>query len=373
MTNSVDHMQRRRQVVLMGAVIVAVVAVWGVASFEWSADLALKIPLLSVTIVGFTLISSKHPSRLVHDLSTPALVVAAIALGRSAPLVVLVSLLIGEYLDAAITKRTMSLVIPTTASLSLIVVFVAAFTPQPGRPIFIALGLVSLAVAGGIAANFGTALLAMNYLHGRQRFRLRDGLRENVPDLLASTTAGAFTWLIPSLGWGLALLLLSLITYVAFMRTRRNEHATALTLELQARILAEEGQGPIPGHTQRVVDMSRGLMLQLVDRRIDETSLEAAAWLHALSFGGLPHRCNGLPRNPILHAYANSLPTVRSHQRFLTGRGFPGRTTDPAVHVIAAACAWDSRLLPSSPIRTYEDVILAFGIEPDIGYALDAI
>ncbi len=386
MAESVDkHMRRRRVAVLWaGTASVCLALVTGLDlgtpqtldAWQFSAVL---------TITGALLWSSLHPTmratRLVHDLSTPLLAVAIITYGRIAPLFVLLQVAIAELVASRQQRHTPTRAVTVLGQSWLLatalILGAATQTPSVTR-----LGVL---VAAAIALNYFSVLATMRYVHGPV-VTMADGAGKlNAIEWAVTVAAGAAS--MPSTGWAVAAGGMLAWMYLALMEHRRAEHVAALTLELQARIVTAERLGEMSDHTERVVETVRAMLRHLgLDHRPtgrvgndhlgsvegNRGVVEAAAWIHSLSFGGFPQRCNGRARDPVLDIYANSLPSVRSVRRLLEGKGFPAPSADLPVHVIAAACAWDSRRLPASPITSPDDVAAIYGIDPTVVGALEA-
>jgi hypothetical protein len=344
-------------VVALGAVVAAIV--------ESRLDPADLIPaaLLTAAAAGIGVWSTLRPTNMEYDPSTPLVIATAAAVGpQSAPLVLVGQALILAAVDGVHRRRHPELVVANAGLFAIWHLFVGLGTTQIHRlvgpdPGSIAIGAgLALLTAMAVILNYTTVAGSAWYLFRTDVARPDGDVPDQLRHLVSGTVAGTLVWATGSIGVAVAVAAPFALVYLARTVHAHRERSGALLLELQARIAEAEQRGLLPGHSERVAEAVR---------RAVGDGHASLAWLHGLaSHGG--HWCGGGAGNhPELDVLVRSLPAARRVIERLPASGLPHSTDPHAVHVVLAACAWDSRLVPGSPVRDEFDLTLTLGIDAD--------
>lgn len=219
--------------------------------------------------------------------------------------------------------------------------------------------LVGMTVCAALTTvfNYLTVALSAVYLYGSEAATPTGGV-DQLKDTGLAIAIGAVMWI--SSAWSPAVLAIFVFTpvYASVMFRRTARRTAALALEISARVTTDEAMGPNPDHTRRVRDLVMGLLGP------DDASAERVAlatWSHGPLSSAYPHRCSGVEYDSHLLTAIRSIPSSRRIERLVPTDGMPD--SHPASHLIAAACAWDSRRMEGSPVRTPDDLVYTFGID----------
>jgi hypothetical protein len=205
--------------------------------------------------------------------------------------------------------------------------------------------------------NYLTVALSAMYLY-RSEAAPPTGGRDQLMDIGLAVVMGTAVWF--SRAWGPATLsvLIGAPVYGSMMIGAARARAASLALEIAARVDAAEAHGPLPGHSGRVSELVSTLLTKN-HPKLDRATL--AAWAHGPMSHSYNHRCSGVRYDKHLPTLIRSIPRSRRVEALVPADGIPG--SGEISQLIAAACAWDSRRLAGSPIRTPDDLIYTFGID----------
>jgi hypothetical protein len=307
------------------------------------------------------------PTRLDYDATTPLVIATAVAVNpRAAPLVLAAQAVAIAAIVTARRRSGWSMFVMNAGAIALWHVLTGlAMRPfveaGPAAGWAAAVGGIALVTGLAITLNYVTAAVSVWYLYGEEAARPDGDWAQHVKDLLSSVAVASVVVAAGAHRWLVALGAVAALWYGLDAAARYRRHLVTLRLEIESRVEAAERAGPLPGHTERVVATVAAAMADGDPRRV-RRGIDAA-WFHSLEAGGFAHRCNGLAPMPHVHDYARALPAARLAKRVLAQEGLPTPDHELLAHLVAAACAWDSRVLPGSPVRTSADLIHTFGIE----------
>ncbi len=360
--------QRRRALALVwGAVFVTMVGLTASQSAPQREDLPAAI-VLTLLIAALTSWPNLRGSRVEYDPSTPVVVVSALSVSPgSAPLLLLGQAIVVTLIDWATHKRSPSHAISNAGVFALwhgalaVMVANSQLVEFPGVRNF-AVGLCVIAALAVMLNNL-TVAISTAYLYGNRLGKLDLGLADQLRDVAISVALGVVVFIVPGPDWTAVLVSVAILVYGLWYLGRYRGHRTALMLEAQARIVRRESSGPLPGHTQRVADAVRTLgALHGCDRAL----ADAVAWTHSSVVSQGHHRCSGTDHSEFVDAALRSLPRMMAVRRLQPVDGLPAADAPALTHIVAAACAWDSRVLPGSPVNSPADLHFTFGIRADI-------
>ena len=352
----------------VGAIAFAAAAVSPVAPSLWWISAG-----LTVLAVASSVWMMRQPTRVIWDPSTPVMMASGVIAGPIAPLVVVIQAWLIALAGAR--RQGLRLALTNAGLLSvrwIIVGFGFRLIPEPDRGVAelatVAAGVVLL-TALGIAANSPLTAAGIRFLYGSWP-SWDDMWRNHAIEIGSALVLAPVAWLAPTVAWISLPGIVAAALFAVYVAGRYREHVVATMLELQARVVSFELHGPNVGHTERVVAAVRRHADHLSPS--DGEFAELAAWFHSLAFGGSPNRCHGVPHTDELHLIAGALPRVKGHRilSIMGGTGFVTASSSPMAELLAAACAWDSRKLPASPVTDPDDLIYTFGVGHDLAEKL---
>lgn len=348
--------------VFWGSVAVGTGA-WAVAtgSISGTDQLALAAAFTVVAAL-LTRWSSLDTARIEYDPAGTFIMGTAVAVGpAAAPLVLIAQAIVMGLTDGIAKRRHPNHVI---ANIGLMAAWHALLAFLVGPVVAAASGsffrfLVGMTVAAALTTvlNYLTVALSAMYLYGPEAAAPTGGL-DQLKDIGLAVALGGFVWISDSWGPATLALFVFIPVYASMMLRHARRRATALALEISARVTSDEAGGPLPDHSERVSSLVAAL---LPDGHHAANRAVLASWCHGPLSGTYRHRCSGVAYDRHLLTAIRSIPLSRRIERLVPREGIP--TDDAISHVIAAACAWDSRRLVGSPVRTPDDLVYTFGID----------
>lgn len=356
---------RRAILALFWGLVAVGVGFWALRSRSLTSDQAALGVAFTAIAALLTRWSSLETTRIEHDPAGTFVIGTAIAVGGAAAPVVLVAQAVVMGLTDGIAKRRHPYHVITNIGLMAAWHGLLAFLTGP---IFVVGGhsfvrfIFSMAVVSALTMifNYLTVALSAIFLYGSDAAAPAGGA-DQLKDIGLAVAMGTIIW--ASDVWGPAILALLIVGPVYASAVLRSAHrrAASLALEISARVEIDESAGPLPGHSRRVARMV-GALLGEGDPASDRVAL--ACWSHGPLSETYGHRCSGASYDEHLVTAIRSIPLSRRIERLVPTDGLPSH--ERTSQLIAAACAWDSRRLNGSPIRTPDDLIHTFGIATDI-------
>ena len=314
-------------------------------------------------VLALTTWSRLRSSRVEYEPTTPLIVATALSVGpEAAPTVLLAQAIALACWDAYTHKRALPHFVINVGMMTLWHgALGAAMGPLTSTTVSTAQFVGALLAITLLAVMLNNLTVAVSAAYVYRDSRGPDlGLPDQARDVVASVGLGWAIRGIPGPDWMEAILLVAFALYLGWLIVRHREHRAALLVEVQTRIEHKERTQTGRSHSATVAETVAALVGDT------EPLAVPAAWCHSISVDQSPHRCAGIQVDGYAVTALRSLPGHSRIERHIPRRGLIVPSSTEVSQVIAAACAWDSRRLPGSPVRCPDDLVYTIGVDPEI-------